>query len=715
MITKTITFSDRRVNATSIKISNEGDNNAERIKFVLPARLASASVFLFLSIENHSDVVMLDDERTFTPERKHTQYPGRWTAYLEAQQDGDVVWHSDPFGLIVGDLPDTGERIEQAYPTAVEQAMKAAAEAAKVTGMTARAVELPAGAEPTADYADGVLTIGIPLGGDVSEAQVAQAVADYLAAHPIKESDPTVPAWAKAEQKPSYTASEVGADPSGTAAAQVAAHNTGPDTHSDIRLLIQGLSDRLNALADSDDTTLDQLSEVVAYIKSNRDLISAITTDKVSVADIIDNLTTNVANKPLSAAQGVALKALIDAITIPEALPNPNALTFTGAVTGSYDGSSKMSARIPQVVSWANKELFDKADLVDPGNLNSFVTVDGVEYYRYHAGGTYGFTWNNPHPIPGSVTITARGVSQYGGSGGTRLKTIYDDGTYGPDLHIVVSGESKTATVTTDASKTLAKITGNYDLENWVLLDMSVMSIVANYNVGVPLADSNVPGGIKADPATETDTVPAKIGADGKLYVPDMSGVSGGTASGDYIPVPSTAEVGQTIVVKAVDESGKPTEWAAADMASGGGDNWKLLVDFESTEEIAANTGMVFDTADDGTPINAKEIIIDWYCPAATGPAYATFKVNNVQCTGYAQSAPLYFWSGVLINKDAKAAALYFRPLNDVCLLISDIKNASPEPIWFAKSGAFKAITSLQLTMFGGTYPVGLKIKILGR
>ena len=38
---------------------------------------------------------------------------------------------------------------------------------------------------------------------------------------------------------------------------------------------------------------------------------------KVSVADIIDNLTTNVSNKPLSAAQGVALKALIDAITVP--------------------------------------------------------------------------------------------------------------------------------------------------------------------------------------------------------------------------------------------------------------------------------------------------------------------------------------------------------------------------------------------------------------
>lgn len=170
-----------------------------------------------------------------------------------------------------------------------------------------------------------------------------QPTGSYL----TEESDPTVPAWAKEEKKPSYTAQEVGADSSGTAAGLVAAHNTAEAAHNDIRLLIQGLTDRLNALADSDDTTLDQLSEVVAYIKSNRTLIEAITTNKVSVADIVDNLTTNVSNKPLSAAQGVALKALIDAISVPDKLPNPNALTFTGAVTGSYDGSAAVTVEIP--------------------------------------------------------------------------------------------------------------------------------------------------------------------------------------------------------------------------------------------------------------------------------------------------------------------------------------------------------------------------------
>lgn len=99
--------------------------------------------------------------------------------------------------------------------------------------------------------------------------------------------------------------------------AQIDSHNIAIDAHNDIRDLINDLTTRLNILADSDDTELDQLSEIVDYIKSNKSLIDSITTNKVSISDIIDNLTTNVSNKPLSAAQGVALKALIDAIVVP--------------------------------------------------------------------------------------------------------------------------------------------------------------------------------------------------------------------------------------------------------------------------------------------------------------------------------------------------------------------------------------------------------------
>ena len=157
------------------------------------------------------------------------------------------------------------------------------------------------------------------------------------------ETDPTVPAWAKQEDKPRYTAAEVGADPAGTAAQALNAHDVDDEAHEDIRALIEGLTTRLNALANSDDTTLDQMAEVVAYIKNNKTLIDGITTGKISTSDIVNNLTTNVSTKVLSAAQGVALKALIDAIVIPSTLPNPQPIVINGV---SYDGSAKKEITI---------------------------------------------------------------------------------------------------------------------------------------------------------------------------------------------------------------------------------------------------------------------------------------------------------------------------------------------------------------------------------
>ena len=100
-------------------------------------------------------------------------------------------------------------------------------------------------------------------------------------------------------------------------AADITAHNVSTSAHNDIRLRIEEIADDFYTFADCDDETLSQLQEVVNYIKNNASLIESVTTSKVSVSDIINNLTTNASNKPLSAAQGVALKALIDAIVVP--------------------------------------------------------------------------------------------------------------------------------------------------------------------------------------------------------------------------------------------------------------------------------------------------------------------------------------------------------------------------------------------------------------
>ncbi|MBE6714722.1 MAG: hypothetical protein E7575_05505 [Ruminococcaceae bacterium] len=205
------------------------------------------------------------------------------------------------------------------------------------------------------------------LGEDYFTAEViAAALEEYFKEKPIVtvETDPTVPEWAKQPEKPTYTAEEVGAlpssytpptqtadqvgaDPKGTADSKVSAHNTATDSHNDIRTLINELTTRLNTIANSTDTDLDQLSELVAYIKANRTLIDSITTSKVSVSDIINNLTTNVSNKPLSAAQGVVLKALIDAITVPTKLSQLSGdtthRTVTDAEKTSWNAKSDFS------------------------------------------------------------------------------------------------------------------------------------------------------------------------------------------------------------------------------------------------------------------------------------------------------------------------------------------------------------------------------------
>lgn len=157
---------------------------------------------------------------------------------------------------------------------------------------------------------DTLKTLINKLGGNVTDELIDQYPAIASALDTV---DPAGSAQQALNDAKSYTDQKISEIPTPDVSGQINTHNTDTSAHSDIRELVSGLTTRLNALADSDDTTLDQLSEIVAYIKNNKSLIDGITTSKVNVADIIDNLTTNVTNKPLSAAQGVALKALIDA------------------------------------------------------------------------------------------------------------------------------------------------------------------------------------------------------------------------------------------------------------------------------------------------------------------------------------------------------------------------------------------------------------------
>ena len=206
--------------------------------------------------------------------------------------------------------------------------------------------------------------------------------------------------WAKQPDKPSYTKNDVGLDkvanerqysannpppypvisvngqtgavdvePKGTGAQKVAEHNTSDVAHSDIRLILENLITKVNTLLDSDDTTLDQTKEIVAYIKANRELLESVTTNKVNVTDIIDNLTTSVSNKPLSAKQGVQLKALIDAITVPTKLSELSGDSTHRTVTDSEKSTWNAKSNF----SGSYNDLTNKPTIPTvPSNVSAF-------------------------------------------------------------------------------------------------------------------------------------------------------------------------------------------------------------------------------------------------------------------------------------------------------------------------------------------------------
>jgi hypothetical protein len=199
---------------------------------------------------------------------------------------------------------------------------------------------------------------------------------------------------------PTQTAEQVGADPTGTAAKAVSEHNTDTAAHNDLRLELKAINDRLTAFFDCDDTTLDELSEIVASITSNKTLIDSITTSKVSVTDIINNLTTNVANKPLSAAQGVVLKGLIDAVSASLSGYQPKGdyalrsevptkvsqlQNDKGYLTEHQDISGKLDAdKLPEAVNNALEQAkasgeFDGKDGKD--GQDGYTPVKGVDYF----------------------------------------------------------------------------------------------------------------------------------------------------------------------------------------------------------------------------------------------------------------------------------------------------------------------------------------------
>ena len=215
--------------------------------------------------------------------------------------------------------------------------------------------------------------------------------------YPSEEMDPTVPKWAKQPKKPVYTPEEVGADAAGTASAAVNAHNAKEDSHTDIRQLLQQLSQR------KADTSQLPTAFYVTITGANGAYTGDKTTQQITEAYEAghpiycifngaenDSSTANLIMPLLLFQDGLAIwGAYIDGMSwvvafadgfievqakqmasfddIPLALPNPYKLTFRGAVTGTYDGTSSLTVTIPEAS--------------ESGGNDGYTPVRGVDYW----------------------------------------------------------------------------------------------------------------------------------------------------------------------------------------------------------------------------------------------------------------------------------------------------------------------------------------------
>lgn len=132
----------------------------------------------------------------------------------------------------------------------------------------------------------------------ISPEQIADAVANYLAKNPIEETDPNVHEWAKAEEKPTYTAAEVGA---------LSAETLKPAV--DLALAQAKESGEFDGAAGK---SAYQYAQDGGYAGTEAEFAAKLAQEKFA---------------------------------------SPNALTFTGAVTGSYDGSEPVTVEIPEAVT----------------------------------------------------------------------------------------------------------------------------------------------------------------------------------------------------------------------------------------------------------------------------------------------------------------------------------------------------------------------------
>lgn len=169
-----VKFIGRKAYPSRIPIGVMKDNEIEALRFSLPEIGEAQVSFLYVRIDDeYADVARPLADGVYDVTSLLTQKGAEMDAFIEIRS-GDKLWHSEPFVLVVEELPAIGQQIEQQYPTALEQALDEAeaylaqvrAAAKEIKELKAKALTLYPGQPATAEYdvTTGTITIGVPQG-----------------------------------------------------------------------------------------------------------------------------------------------------------------------------------------------------------------------------------------------------------------------------------------------------------------------------------------------------------------------------------------------------------------------------------------------------------------------------------------------------------------------------------------------------------------------
>lgn len=256
---------------------------------------------------------------------------------------------------------------------------------------------------------------------------------------------------------------------------------------------------------------------------------------------------------------------------LPTALKNPAALTFAGAVTGTYDGSEALTITIPEggsggssggglrkMSAVASYIGIPVAELPQDGTVWMCISKgDGAELYSGTVtieGGS--LTANNLIAVSSGSVIQLNQATTIGAG-------------------FVIYGMSATEYVGVWQEVGAGGASINWRGE-WAEVTLYSKLDAVSYEGSSYIFASDTPA---------TGAIP---GVDGEWQLLAQKGDTGTDLSLGV----TGATVGQIAKITAVDASGKPTAWAPVDMPSGGGSpsmssDWTLLADITLSEDSA--------------------------------------------------------------------------------------------------------------------------------